>query len=659
MSAQQQKPTPAQEAAEYLLSGKRHAGYTESVKIYEALRIHIEGLYPDQLIATRRPNESEKIWKFRKDIYQPITKDTPNRVITSLGKIRRSPDWAIKYPDAPANSKIAEGELLSDYLEKNYPYHTSITNWVFKIALKSMLGDPNALAVILPSNIYAPAGEYVKPIALIFNSPNVIAYEEGRFAILKYKGFDNDKGGRENYLIVTPTSIEWTYITNKKTIVIADSYAHDLGYLPVIRLGGTFCVNHGAQTIYESYLSPMLPYLNEAAREYSDHQAEILQHIFSETWEWASQGCNTCKNELGISVGQIKNPKNVTGKSLIKCPDCSGTGISPYNKLVIRPAKTNLGEQPAPIPPKGFIEKNTEIARLQDERIEKHRYRALASINFQFLDKAPQSESGIAKEVDRDELNNFVYNVAETIVEDLDFIIKAITDYRYMDLIPNTAQRYEILPTIPVPQKFDLVNPSYLIDEYGKAKTANMSGVVLSAMEAEFVAKKFIAEPELLAVLQLTYKLDPIPSKTTDEKMSMYQNKAVTQEAYIVSSNINAFIKRALLEDRDFMSKPTGEQVATLESFAQEVIDTYENNKDLIPTPDGAPSAADLKFTVGGLTSMIEIAKAVASGLYPLNAAVALVQDRFGLTEDEARAQLGNPQIITDPNKVDNVLKLT
>ena len=162
--------------------------------------------------------------------------------------------------------------------------------------------------------------------------------------------------------------------------------------------------------------------------------------------------------------------------------------------------------------------------------------------------------------------------MAEVIIENLDFVIKAITDYRYSILIPNPNERKQLLPTIPVPQKFDLVSISYLIDEYGKAKTASMSGLVLAAMEEEFVAKKFIADPELLGVLQLTFKLDPIPSKTTDEKMVMFQNKAVTREAYIISSNITAFVKRAIIEDKDFAAKPYEAQVTVLEGYAAEII---------------------------------------------------------------------------------------
>lgn len=56
---------------------------------------------------------------------------------------------------------------------------------------------------------------------------------------------------------------------------------------------------------------------------------------------------------------------------------------------------------------------------------------------------------------------------------------------------------------------------------------------------------------------------------------------------------------------------------------------------------------------------MIEIAKAVASGLYDLNAAVALVADRFNISEEEARRQIGTPNILNSDSSVEKVAKLT
>lgn len=56
---------------------------------------------------------------------------------------------------------------------------------------------------------------------------------------------------------------------------------------------------------------------------------------------------------------------------------------------------------------------------------------------------------------------------------------------------------------------------------------------------------------------------------------------------------------------------------------------------------------------------MIEIAKAVASGLYDLDAAVALVADRFNISEEEARRQIGTPNIASTEASVEKIAKLT
>jgi hypothetical protein len=56
---------------------------------------------------------------------------------------------------------------------------------------------------------------------------------------------------------------------------------------------------------------------------------------------------------------------------------------------------------------------------------------------------------------------------------------------------------------------------------------------------------------------------------------------------------------------------------------------------------------------------MIEIVKAVASGVYDLEAAVSLVAQRFGITEEEARKQLGTPQTIQSEAQASKVATLT
>ena len=57
------------------------------------------------------------------------------------------------------------------------------------------------------------------------------------------------------------------------------------------------------------------------------------------------------------------------------------------------------------------------------------------------------------------------------------------------------------------------------------------------------------------------------------------------------------------------------------------------------------PSANKLRETVGGLQGIIEIAKAVASGLYDLEAGISLISSLYGITREEATQWLGTPTI--------------
>ena len=63
----------------------------------------------------------------------------------------------------------------------------------------------------------------------------------------------------------------------------------------------------------------------------------------------------------------------------------------------------------------GYIQKQTEIAELQDKRINEMRYRALAAINMQFLEQLPVAQSGVSKAYDREETNNTFYGIAKTL----------------------------------------------------------------------------------------------------------------------------------------------------------------------------------------------------------------------------------------------------
>lgn len=569
----------------YFQGKKQHCSYKDSCKLYEALRVHADGEFPVKIIHERRPSESDEILAYREKIYEPITKDTFKRILTSLNKIRRSSDWSVRYDSNNFPGSLPEQNQPDKYTEEEFPHHTSITNWLFTILLKNYLVDPNAVVMVKPLSFEVKTSEFLEPFPYVFNSDKVLEYMDGELAILKsdervqFSYGNGVKYDGDVFYVVTAEYIQrWVQQNAKREFLLESEYPHGLPYMPVFRLWADFYKQFDDSWISESRISSIVPRLNETIREYSDLQAGVVNHLYPEKWEWDSIGCDACKNEMGLSIGKVKQ-----GKSMVTCPKCKGTGANhgPYKKMVIRPTNKNLGEQEAPIPPMGYVTKDVEIIKLQDERVDKHQYAALASINMQFLLNVPLNQSGYAKEVDKDELNHFVYGIAEDMVAFMDKIYQMVIDYRYMLIVPNQEQRSAMLPMIAVPEKYDILSLTYLLDELTKAVTARVSPAIIMNMMKEYISKKYYNNQQLRDVLMLTLDLDPLACIAMDDKMQMKQTGAITEVDYIISANIQQFVNRAMNEEKNFAQQKPEEKRAVMVKYAEEALNTISGKAAL------------------------------------------------------------------------------
>lgn len=651
---------------EYIRGQRKYKAYDDSVELYEALRVHADGDMPKEAIEQRRPSESDRIKEYREKIYVPITEPTISKVITSLSKIRRSQDWSINYDHNSVPSQIADDETLQKYSEEKYPYFKSVTNWAFSVLLKNQLIDANAVQVTWPLNRKKPDNEYYRPFSIIFNSDKVLDYamdDYGIFLSTDTHTYTSDGATRTDGKVVyyvDATFIQrWVQIDFAGTMAEDKewSFPHGLGFAPMRKLGGVFFRGMDNIFVYKSRIQSMVPRLKEAARIYSDLQAEVVQHVHSDKWIYVNTECRHCN---GSGKMQLANQDPCT------CNQCEGRGYvqtSPYSNIILTPP-SSIQQQNIPTPPAGYIQK-TDVALMVDRingLVKEQLKEALAAINMEFLSAAPLDQSGIAKEVDRDELNNFVHSVAEDLVATIDWTYYVNNEYRYRDIIPNTTERLKMLPQIPVPEKFDLLSSSLLLDDMEKANQNKLNPVILNEMQIEYAAKKFYNDPRVKDELETIFQLDPFPNISEDDKMVRLSNSGITKLDYVISSNIQQFVRRAIEENSKFATMDMKARKKVIEKYATDVIKMNSAKEaimqDLAGGGDGA-SAADLKYTVGGLTGMIEIAKAVASGLYDLEAAIVLVSDRFGLTPEEARRQLGTPQMIRDPQQADQIAQLT
>lgn len=572
------------ELKKYFSGEKFHGCYEKTKKLAKRLSIHANGEKDGygELITEIRPGESDLIKNYRVKIIVEKTKQTFSSVLTELNKIRKADDWAIKYNVAEFPKIIREGETLKDYCEKKFPFFNSVENWAFKVLMKKYSVDSNGVELVLPLEFEVPSTEYRRPYPIIFPAMNVIDFKEEEYAVLKsskkyaYKEKESDVKDGDIYYIVNTLSIKkYVQVNVNRDFKLESEYVHNLNYLPARILKGLVCDTEDEETIYESRFMPMAASLDEAIREYSDLQAAIIQHLHPEKAVVKNQPCLECKG-----TGKIFHQGKIGGEGQWdNCGKCKGAGTvftSPYANYAYEP--TNAGEDKVPWPPVVYIDKPgvVEIITLQDTRVDKHQYQALASINMQFLWKVPLSESGIAKEVDRDALNTFVSGVAEDMIDILVWTYRVINDMRYILQIPNEEERKKSLPVINIPVSFNIISADYLIEGIKKARDGKVSPIIVNALEMEYAIKEFYTEPEIREELQTILELNPLSGVSQDDKDSMKTNKGISEVNYIISCNIREFVKRAIEADKNFVKKKYQEKYDIIKKFAEEIA---EENK--------------------------------------------------------------------------------
>lgn len=552
----------------YIERKLRHSTYKKTVELAEDMNIHASGIFPEKLIGERRPAESDQIREYRRKIFVPKTKPVFTKVYNSLMKIPRSPDFTIMF-DEETPSRIAKDETLKEYINNGIPVWGSVSQWYWSVAFRYYLIDANAVILTLPVNFDSQTNEYYRPIPTIYTSDRIIDYREGEFYVLlesdsyRYtESGDTFDDGMKFYILQNDTIQCFIYMPRSGKFNEVFNMPNMLGYLPVRSMRGICIEQTEDYTMFESRIYGIVPMLNEVLREYSDLQAEVVQHIHSTMWAMQPQQCKSCKGR-----GMIPVENSVP----VRCGECNGLGLAPVNPfehLALRaPA---AGEPQIPTPPMGYVEKNTDIARLQEERIRQHIYDALASINMEYLADVPLAQSGVAKQVDREELYSMVHSIAMDSVRILKEIIYDINAWRYKETITDIETLESMLPEITVPERFDLISANVLIDELKQMIESKVDPSIVNATQLDLTEKRFANDPYVRDVVKLKLRLDPFTGMS-EEVISLNKTFGVISEMdMLINANINEFVNRAVNENKNFALLTLNEQQAVMKTYAQE-----------------------------------------------------------------------------------------
>jgi len=543
----------------------RHIFYNENVAAAEALLVHFNGIYPENIMSKDRPGESPKIKQYRKDYYKSKTMRPVGKVFNSLQKIRKSQDWQIIYPKEE-NSSIAKGESLQDYMELNFFEYTSFTNWFFSVGLRYYGYDANSIILWLPANILdKPETEYYKPAPIIFTSEQIYDITKDGYVLKSKEKVKRVSRGNTVfwgavYYVADTISIQrFEQTDNDFNFVEVWKFDHNLGIIPFVSMRGVEQDSTINLSSYRSRLSPMVPHLDEAAVESSDLKAEMLQHVNSKMWAFQNQRCMTCKG-----TGKIKRENEAS----INCLVCNGKGLIPFNPFeYFMVSQGAPGDPTVPTPPAGYLEKSIEPAKFLQESVGKNIHDALSSVGMEILDYVPMNESGKAKEWDRTEPNSFLHSVAEDVVSKFDDSYFIVALYRYKDVVKDITM---LLPTIPVPEKFDILNENQLLQEINSLIAGKADPSIIKSSMVEYINKKYAYDEETKRALLLKVDLDPFVGQTEETLSQQLLQKGISQIDYTIHCNIGKFVDMLIAsKGEDAVDKMTKEEkLIQMEAYA-------------------------------------------------------------------------------------------
>jgi hypothetical protein len=196
-------------------------------------------------------------------------------------------------------------------------------------------------------------------------------------------------------------------------------------------------------------------------------------------------------------------------------------------------------------------------------------------------------------------------------------IIDFIGSYVYPDVFvksSNTYGRYYILET-----------PFTLMQEYTDMKKSGVSQTTLTEALKRYYHSTYKDNPIKLAIMIKLMQVEPFVHNTILDIKPL--NTARID--YVAKLYFNEWLTTQT--DEILLGTPIEKLIASLSEFANEKLVLM----------NGDETENDLRNTVGGLTGFIEIIKAIGDGYYTEDAAAALISDRFGITIEDAKIQLG------------------
>ena len=597
-------------------------------RVRNEMFVHTRGKLPEKLLNTRRPNEDENVYKYRLEVYEPITKGSMNKAIDKLFRLFQSANYSVKVSTD-----------LDEYLSFKRFKNEHFIGFIQKYVLRRMIEDPNALLVTIPTGegLVNPSVK-IDVDTLIVPSNNIkhissdaVCWLQDKEKSIVTKGGKKVKEGkvystltREGYFKHVQTG---TAGSNKYELI--EVYYHNIGNVPAVVLGG----NPTVEDYFESYFSPFLPFGNECIRQYSDWTGVMTMSAFPYREEVA-EDCSAkgCRNGI---VFNKETEEHTT------CGTCKGTGKifsrSPYG-VFIRSKSSGVfeGGQTDNSPLVKFISPPVDIIKYSGEAWENLLRKAEEALHLIFVDEA---QSGKAKEIDREESDSMLTKISNNVFDEI--IFKTLL---YMEKYRELNNPVE--PVIVKPISFRTRTEEDLIVEINQLSDKNAPVAFQVEAAKDLAKKRFSGNKAIARMVEILVAFDPIYHVNTANKAILLANGTIKKQDIVKSlfayKTLNEIIS---VEGTEFLEEPL---TTIFERMDQELVRFYDNSPTIsIEDERKLEAQSRIRGSVGGVNGIIEINKAVAEGSMTEEAGEAILRSIYGIDLQTAAAMVepGTPNV--------------
>ena len=521
-------PLPTNYAEEFLRLPKPDA-LPHWVSEFNRMALHTQQAGADKLIKKRRPNEPEDIFKYRKDNFEHITSQAIIRAVNNLQRYF-----------AQAKATVKTNDDTRTYLKDGDFQGLDFDTFINQKVINRMIEDPNGFLVWWADGEGAKdptKAADAKPIMVL--TSEVMHYTRDYFTFKSHEKSDVEaKDGKEKtgdvYYIIDRTGYHKLVQTGKKekkTFKLKRHYKQEFTTLPVITLGGetTTKILQGKEISYlTSYFSGFIPFANEALRQFSDHQAIMVTAGFP-IREMEAMPCTECEGKGIIRTTTGRGQTKKTSKST--CKSCNGTKMripsTPYGILLKQTKKSSVlnGDQPEIKEAMRYISPDVNILKYAGEHWENLLEKAEKSLSLNHIDEA---QSGIAKEMDRDNLMAMLERIGHNIYNNI--VRNSITA---IQTIRTRGQKVDV--EIILPNTFKIRSETDLVNELNSLIEKDSPLPLIVEVTKELTKKRYAGNDTIIKAVNFLALYDPFFVYPLEKRLDMYGSGALTWEEYRTS----------------------------------------------------------------------------------------------------------------------------